>query len=255
MNLKNYLITTTFLFLLNSIANAAVIKSIDFEGETVGAAPTTSTSNTGKINNINFGDPVIQANGSNQYLEFNQSNNDRTIQNQLYDQVRVGTYAYESSVRLSFDMFLGDSSATAVLFFDNPIIQRFDFMGNGTIKAHNIDPSSRLPGIPVTYSNIFNNTYDVSTYDFTQWHNYIFDIDYSSELVNVSIDNTFAFSASIFSQSAGTNSVRFTTVSNTSFGVDNILLETKPSSIPEASSVYLLAFGLLGLFGVARRKV
>ena len=259
MELKHYLITTTFLCLVNSLASAAVVKSIDFESETIGAAPSTSTTDTDKITNINFGDPVIQAEGTNNYLEFDQSNNDRTIQSQLYDQVRVGTYAYQPSVRFTFDMFLGDPGATAVLHFDNPTIQRFDFFGNGTISAYNVDPASQDPGPPITYSNIYTNTFDVSTYNFTEWHNYIFDIDYGAELVDVYIDETLAFSASIFSQAEGTNSVRFTTVSNTRFGVDNLLLETDPGplqfSIPEASSIYLFGLGVLGLFGVARRKV
>ena len=256
---KKYLAAIISLSFIHVEANADIIQSIDFESETIGVLPSTSSTDTGKVKNINFGDPLIQGGAANKYLEFDQSNNDRTIQNQLYDQVQVGTYAYEPAVRFTFDMFLGAPDARAVLFFDNPTIQRFDFMGNGTITARNIDPSSRLPGSPVTYANTYINTFDVSSYDFTEWHNYIFDINYDTELVDVYIDNTFAFSSTIFSQSGGTNSVRLTTASNTSFGVDNLLLETNPSalqtSVPEASSIYLLAFGLLGLFGRVRRNI
>lgn len=237
MKVKNYLVTTTFLFFVNSLANAAVIKSIDFESETVGALPTTSTSDPSRINNINFGDPLIRADGSNQYLEFNPD--------QGYDQIQVGRYAYESSVRFSFDMFLARSSV-AVLYFDNPTIQRFDF-SNGSITAHNV-----APGGGTTY----NNTFDVSAYDFTQWTNFVFDINYAAELVDVYINSNLAFTSTIFSQTAGTNSVRFQGFTNQGiFGVDNILLETNPNAVPEASSIYLLAFGLLGLFGMAQRKV
>lgn len=254
MTLKHYLITTTFLCLVNSLASAAVVKSIDFESETIGALPSTSTTDSSKITNINFGNPLIDGDAANKYLMFDQSDL------ATYDQIRVGTYASQPSVRFTFDMFLGDPDATARLFFDNPTIQRFDFFGNGTISAYNVDPASKDPGPPITYSNIYSNTFDVSSYDFTQWHNYIFDIDYGAELVDVYIDETLAFSASIFSQTAGTNSVRFTTAASTGkFGVDNLLLETDPAplqfSVPEASSIYLLAFGLLGLFGVVRRKV
>ena len=250
MKLKNYLAIAIILSFVHGVANADIIKTINFESETIGVLPSTSSTDTSKVKGINFGDPLIKANGTNKYLEFDQSNNDRSIQNQLYDQIQVGTYAYEPVARFTFDMFLGTTDATAVLFFDNPTIQRFDFMGNGTIKAHNVDPSS---------SSVYDNIFDVSSYDFTEWHNYIFDINYDTDLVDVYIDNALAFSSTIFSQSGGTNSVRLSTVSNTSFGVDNLLLETNPAalqtSVPEASSIYLLAFGLIGLFGAARRKV
>jgi len=250
--IKNYLVLGIFLSFINVEVNAAVIKSIDFESETIGTLPSTSSTDTSKINNINFGDPLIAGDSANKYLEFDPS--------QGYDQVQVGTYAYEPSVRFSYDMFLADNSV-AVLFFDNPTIQRFEFT-NGSIKAYNVDPSSRLPGTPVTYSNTYINTFDISSYDLTQWTNFIFDIDYATELVDVYINNTMAFSASIFSQQSGTNSVRFQAYTNQGvYGVDNLLLETNPgallgsNSVPESTSIYLLASGLLGLFGVARRKV
>lgn len=259
--LRKHIAIVVFLSFIHGTASAAIIKSIDFESGTIGAAPSTSSTDPSKINNINFGDPLIAGDSSNQYLKFDPSNNDRTIRTQLYDQVQVGTYAYESSVRFSFDMFLGSASSnnsSAVLFFDNPTIQRFDFFSSGSIKAYNVDPSSRLSGSPVTYSNIYSNTFDVSSYDLTGWTNYIFDINYATELADVYINNNLAFSSSIFSQSTGTNSIRFSTGSL--YGVDNLLLETNPgalpnpSAVPEVSSLYLFAFGLLGLFGAVQRK-
>ena len=40
-----------------------------------------------------------------------------------------------------------------------------------------------------------------------------------------------------------------------SVAFDDFTFNPEPASVPEASSIYLLAFGWLGLFGAARRKV
>lgn len=50
------------------------------------------------------------------------------------------------------------------------------------------------------------------------------------------------------------NSVSGSIVDNYYVGFDPFAPNTPPSSVPEASSLYLLAFGLLGLFAGARRK-
>lgn len=42
---------------------------------------------------------------------------------------------------------------------------------------------------------------------------------------------------------------------NTALSFQSTLLVKKDVSVPEASSIYLLVFGLLGMFGAARRKV
>lgn len=60
-----------------------------------------------------------------------------------------------------------------------------------------------------------------------------------------------------FIDTDGFTSMTFGTEGTTAFGeffsLDNVQFAS--ASVPEASSIYLLAFGLLGLFGIARRKV
>ncbi len=241
--------TTAFCILFSSsAANAAVVKAIDFEAETVGTAPSTSTTDNSKIDQVRFGTPTIeQEANNNKYLYFDY--------NGTYDQIYVDTFSDINTQTFSFDMFISDSatdSNSAVLFFDTPTIQRYDFFEDGRITVENVDADSRINGSsPVQYSNIYTADHDVSnSYDLTQWHNYLFEIDYANQLVELYIDSVKVFTDSIFLQYGGgtNNTIRFSTGNN--FGIDNINLTgiaSNSNTIDEPSTLLLLSLSLLGM--------
>lgn len=101
------------------------------------------------------------------------------------------------------------------------------------------------------------NTYTGNTTGNTEFQTF------TSGIIGVSYSDTAHRTARLFDY-AETDSRLDTARTYDSFIVDSVansitgsflVRTTLPTSVPEASSMYLLAFGLLGLFGAARRKV
>ncbi|MGQ8364250.1 hypothetical protein [Glaciecola sp. 1036] len=230
---------------------AEIIKTIDFENETVGELPSFSFSDSTMLNELRFGDPKIREEDGNKYLELNASDNGGASP---YDQVIVSRSNYTDTLQFSFDLKVSEQ---ATFFFDIPNIQRYDFYATGIITAENIDPTSRrFEGCCVRYDNIYEASHDVGTlFDLSQWNNYLFDVNYLDQLVDVYINNQFMFSDTIFSDLRSDNRMRFTSNSGP-FGIDNINILTNTgtfSSVNEPPMIMLL-FGALAIVAGALRR-
>jgi len=185
-------------------------------------------------------------------LEFNSTGNSPAF---YYDQIR---FPFESSgspyqgagfdsFSVSFDIYTEDllgSPNDFTILFDTPTVRNLIFRGSGDIEVRNI--GSGDSGVIGSYSDrqllSIDMLFDIGA---DQWDILVDNAPLYSDSMDASFLRSIRFSHG--AQTSGLIDFTATTY------VDNILITT-PSSIPEPTSIGLLAFGVLLCLGARRRR-